>query len=61
MGWAIYTDLSGVCEIAGATHPTEEKALEALILHAESNKTELITKIATAKRRLIRLRNQRKP
>lgn len=59
MGWAIYTDLSGVTEIAGANHPSEQAALEALILRLESDKTEIVDKIAKAKRRLRQLRRKK--
>lgn len=51
MPWGIYTDLSGVAEISDGPHATELDALQGLILHAESNKTELVDKIAKAKRR----------
>ena len=59
-GWAIYADLSGVTITEDGPHPTEEAAIEKLILHLESNRTDIVTKIASAKRRRRRLKN-RKP
>jgi hypothetical protein len=61
MPWAIYDDLSGVAEVDDmGIHATEEKAIEALILHLESNKTSIVDKIAKAKRRrrALKRRNQ---
>lgn len=52
MAWAIYDDLSGVVELDDhGIHPTEDAALQALILHLESDRTEIAAKIAKAKRR----------
>ncbi len=59
MPWAIYSDLSGVCEIEGASIPTEGEAIERLILALESNKTDVTDKIAKAKARR-RALNRRK-
>jgi hypothetical protein len=56
MPWAIYTDLSGVTEISDGFHPTEQRALEVLILNLESEKSETANKLASAKQRLRRLR-----
>lgn len=55
MPWAIYTDLSGVAEVADGHWNTELEALQALILHAESNRSDLAAKIAKAKARRRRL------
>lgn len=51
MPWAILTDMSGVAEISDGHHPTELAAIEAQILYLESEKTEIVDKIAAAKRR----------
>ena len=51
MPWQIYADLSGVVEMPVGLHPTEEAALEALVLHLESNKTDITDKLAKAKAR----------
>lgn len=51
MPWSIYDDLSGVAEIDDGFHPTERAANAALILHLESNRTDITDKLAKAKRR----------
>lgn len=51
MPWGIYTDLSGVAEVHDGPHATELDAVQALILHLESNRTDIADKIASAKRR----------
>lgn len=60
MSWAIYDDLSGVEETTDGfgRHPTEQSALEGLILHLESNRSDIAAKIATAKRRLRRVKKE---
>lgn len=60
MPWGIYTDLSGVAEVHDGPHATELDAIAGLILHLESNKSEIADKIANAKRRRRRL-GWRKP
>jgi len=55
MPWAVYTDLSGVGEVSDGFWDTELEALQALILHAESNRTDLAAKIAKAKARRRRI------
>lgn len=60
MPWAIYDDFSGVTEVSDfGIHPTEEAALENCVLYLESNKTEIVDKIAKAKRRLRQLRRKK--
>lgn len=54
-GWAIYDDLSGVALTEDGPHPTELAAIEKLILHLESNRTDIVDKIAKAKRRRRRI------
>lgn len=51
MPWAVYTDLSGVAPIEDGLFDTELAAIQALILHLESDRTEVVDKIARAKRR----------
>lgn len=58
-GWAIYDDLSGVAQTEDGPHPTEEVAIEKLILHLESNRTDIVDKIAKAKRRRRRIKNRK--
>lgn len=55
MPWGIYTDLSGVAEVHDGPHATELEALQGLILHAESERSELAAKIAKAKARRRRI------
>jgi hypothetical protein len=55
MGWAIYSDYSGVTELEGATHPTELAAVERLIQYLEGERARTSEKLAKAKRRLRKL------
>lgn len=59
-GWAVYTDLSGVAPVDDGHWDSEEQALRQLVYHAESNKTDIVVKIARAKRRLRDIK-RRKP
>ena len=47
--FAIYTDLSGVVEVDYGHHPTKLDALETLILHLESERSDIASKLAKAK------------
>lgn len=60
MPWAIYTDLSGVAEIEDGKFETELEALQGLILHLESNKTDIAVKIAKAKARRLSITRRTK-
>jgi hypothetical protein len=51
MGWAIYSDYSGVTQLDGATHPTELAAVERLIECLEGERARVSEKLAEAKRR----------
>ncbi len=59
MPWAVYTDLSGVAPIEDGLFDNELAAIQALILHLESDRTEVVDKIAKAKARRRKL-NRRK-
>lgn len=59
MGWAILQDLSGVVETTSGPHSTELDALQLLILRLESDKTDVVDKIAVAKRRRRNLRRRK--
>lgn len=52
MSFAILDDLSGVTETPDGfgIHPTRLSAIQSLILHLESDRSEITTKIANAKR-----------
>lgn len=60
MPWAIYTDLSGVAELKDGKFETELDAIQGLILHLESNKTDIAVKIAKAKAARLRITRRTK-
>lgn len=59
--FAILQDLSGVVETSDGfgIFSTEEEALQALILRLESERTEVVDKIAKAKRRQRQLKKRK--